>query len=174
MRESTQIQHGVALKRAAPLDGLRVTAITTGDLDRLVADLHTAGKARATIRRTLVVVAMVLDHAGVEPNPARDKRVRLPVEEREELRPPTADHIEAVARLLTPQYRLGLYVLDATGCRVGELEQATVGDLDEHRQGWVVRSAVSKTRQSLLVGLPDDLWLAVTTACLRGRIATTA
>jgi integrase len=55
-------------------------------------------------------------------------------------------------------YRLALYVLDATGCRVGELERAVVPDLDEHRQGWLVRSTVSKTRQPRLVGLPDDLW----------------
>jgi hypothetical protein len=34
---------------------------------------------------------MVLDHAGVQPNPARDKLlVKMPREERRELQPPTA------------------------------------------------------------------------------------
>lgn len=36
-----------------------------------------------------------------------------------------------------------------------------MGDLDEERQAWLVRSAVSKTKQARFVGLPDDLWRAV-------------
>jgi integrase len=44
-------------------------------------------------------------------------------------------------------YLLGLLVLDATGVRVGELEAARLGDLDEKRRAWLVRAAVSKTRR---------------------------
>lgn len=55
---------------------------------------------------------------------------------------------------------LALLVLDATGVRVGELEAATLGDLDEGRQAWLVRGAVSKTRQPRWVSLPDDLYRA--------------
>jgi integrase len=54
-----------------------------------------------------------------------------------------------------PGYRL---VLDATGCRVGELEAARVGDLDERRKAWLVRAAVAKTRRARWVELPEDLW----------------
>ena len=50
---------------------------------------------------------MVLDHGRVQPNPARDKlTVKMPREERRELQPPTAAHVEAVVRLLPRQYRL--------------------------------------------------------------------
>jgi hypothetical protein len=42
---------------------------------------------------------------------------------------------------------LGVLVLDATGVRVGELEAATIGDLDEERGAWLVRASVSKTRR---------------------------
>jgi integrase len=108
-----------------------------------------------------LAIAMVLDHFQVEPNPARDRRIKLPLEEHVEPSPPTAGHVEACARLLTPEYRLAVNVLDATGARLGELARATVGDLDEERQAWLVRSAVSKTRQARLVGLPDGLWRAV-------------
>jgi integrase len=78
---------------------------------------------------------MVLDHAGISPNAARDRvQVKLPREEPDEIEPPTADHVEAVGWLLTPTYLLALVVLDSTGVRVGELEAAKLGDLDETRR----------------------------------------
>ena len=73
------------------------------------------------------------------PNPARDKvKVRLPRQEMPEVVPPTAAHVLAVHRLLPPRYKLPLLVLDATGMRLGELEQLTWGDVDEPRQRWRV------------------------------------
>jgi integrase len=91
----------------------------------------------------------VLDHAGVSPNPARDKvHVRLPREERREPQPPTAEHVEAACGLLPRSYRLPLLVLDATGMRLGELEALTWGDVDERRGRWRVSAAVSKTRRA--------------------------
>jgi integrase len=74
------------------------------------------------------VLAMVLDHAGVQPNPARDRlTVKMPREERRELNPPTAEHVLAVHRLLPRMCRQPLLVLDGTGMRVGELEALTWG-----------------------------------------------
>ena len=71
---------------------------------------------------------MLLDHAGVSPNPARDKvGVRLPREAKKEIQPPSAEQVEAVHRLLPTRYRLPLLVLDATGMRLGELEAAHAG-----------------------------------------------
>jgi integrase len=110
----------------------------------------------------VTALAMVLDFAGVSPNPARDRvQVRLPREEPVEPEPPSADHVEAVAWLLPVPYLLGLLILDATGVRVGELEAARVGDLDEQRRAWLVRAAVSKTRRARWVELPPDLFAAV-------------
>jgi integrase len=113
--------------------------------------------------QTVSVLAMVLDHGRVQPNPARDKLiVKMPREERRELQPPTAEHIEAVVRLLPPRYRLPTLVLDATGMRIGELEALTWGDLDEPRQRWRVSGAVSKTGRARWVPVPIDLFQAVT------------
>ena len=67
---------------------------------------------------------MVLDFAGVTPNPARDKRVKLPREEPVEVQPPHADHVEAVGWLLTRPYLIGLLALDSIGGRVGEVSAA--------------------------------------------------
>jgi hypothetical protein len=49
---------------------------------------------------------MVLDFGDVIPNVARDRSIKLPREEPEEVSPPTADHVEAVYRLLPAHYRL--------------------------------------------------------------------
>ena len=88
---------------------------------------------------------MILDHAGRSTdNPTRDRMiVKMPGEERHQVQPPTAEHVEAVVRLLPSRYRLATLVLDATGMRVGELEALTWGDLDEPRGRW--RIATSKT-----------------------------
>jgi integrase len=139
-----------------------VTAIDAPAVAALVAELHAEGLKRQTIRKTVSVLAMILDHAGVQPNPARDRTtVRLPREERRHVQPPTAEHVEAVVRLLPATYRLPALVLDATGMRVGELERLTWGDVDEPRARWRVSAAVAKTGQARWVHLPEVLFAAV-------------
>jgi integrase len=158
VRESTLVQHRTAPGRCGPLNDLPVDRITPADVAGLVSALAQDGKARESIRKSVTAVAMVLDYAGVHPNPARDRiTVRLPREEREEPQPPDADTVEAVAHRLAVPYLIGLAALDVSGRRVGELEAATVGDLDEERRAWLVRSAVSKTKASSWGVLSDEL-----------------
>jgi len=163
VRVSTTIQHRTALNRVLPVLGDRpVTALLPADVADLVAKLVEDGKARESIRKSVTALAMVLDFAGVSPNPARDRiQVKLPLEEPDETEPPSAEHVEAIAWLLPTPYLLGLLALDATGVRVGELEAARIGDLDENRKAWLVRAAISKTRKARWVELPDDLYAAV-------------
>jgi integrase len=154
----------VALGRLLPRLGDRaVERIDAQTVADLVAELHGAGLRKQTIRKTVSVLAMVLDHARIEPNPARDKlTVKLPREERRELCPPTAAHVDAVVRLLPTLYRLPALVLDATGMRIGELEGLTWGDVDEPRQRWRVSGAVAKTGRARWVPVPDVLFQAMT------------
>jgi len=163
VRDSTTTQHRVALGRVLPVLGRRrVDEIAPADVAELVGKLAGENYARESIRKTVTALSMVLDFAGITPNPARDRvQVRLPLAEPEEPEPPSAEHVEAVARLLAPAYRLALLVLDSTGCRVGELGAARIGDLDEERHAWLVRAAVSKTRRARWVELPPDLWQAL-------------
>jgi integrase len=160
VRPSTRVQHQTALARVLPVLGDRpIDAITSADVAGLVVALDDAGKARESIRKSVTAMAMVFDFAGVSPNPARDRvQVRLPREEPAEPEPPSAEHVEAVASMLAVPYLIALLVLDATGVRVGELEAAKIGDLDEQRKAWLVRAAISKTRRPRWVSLPDDLF----------------
>jgi integrase len=151
----------VALGRILPrLGDTPVDKIDPQEVAAFVAELHTAELRKQTIRKTLSVLAMVLDHARIQPNPARDRlTVKLPREERRHVQPPTADHIEAIISLLPTRYRLPVLVLDATGMRIGELEALTLGDVDEPRRRW--RIATSKTGRPRWVSPPTLLFDAV-------------
>jgi integrase len=109
-----------------------------------------------------MALAMILDFAGVTPNPARDKiHVRLPRERKTEIVPPLAAHVEAVNRLLPPRYRLPLVVIDATGMRLSEVELLTWGDVDEPRARWRISMAVAKTKRARWVQVPPFVFDAV-------------
>lgn len=162
VRDSTAVQHTTALGRVLPKLGSRfVDTITIDDVQALVSELEEKGYAYESVRKSKTALALVLDYARIEPNPARSKLVKLRNEETEEVEPPVADHVEAVGWLLSAAYLLGLLVLDATGCRIGELAAAKVGDLDEGRRAWLVRAKVSKTKRARWVTLPDDVYEAI-------------
>jgi integrase len=146
-----------------PMLGSRaVDAITPAHVQELIATLSAKGRKRETIRKSVLALGMVLDFAGIQPNPARDRvHVRLPREEREEITPPSAEHVEAVVRVLPSRYRLPTLVLEGTGMRVGELEQLTWGDVDETRGRWRVSAGASKTGHARWVQVPPDLFAAV-------------
>jgi len=163
----TMQTYDVSLGRLLPrLGDMPVENVEPQTVAALVADLHAAGLRKQTIRKTVSVLGMVLDHGGVQPNPARDRvTVRMPREERRIVEPPTAEHVEAVIRLLPARYRLPALVLDATGMRVGELDALTWGDLDEPRCRW--RIATSKTGRPRWVTPPPVLFERVLELCPR-------
>ena len=161
VRESTAIQHRTALGRVLPCSATAPSTSAPADVADLVALLHGDGKARETSgKRHRARDGARLRRRRSQPRP-RPCQVKLPREEAAEPEPPTADTVEAVLWRLTPAYALATLVLEATGARVGELEAATLGDLDETRRAWLVRSAVSKTRRPRWVVAPDDLFEAL-------------
>jgi integrase len=59
----------------------------------------------------------VLDYAGVDPNPARSRHVRLPREERVLIDPPSGAEVEALIATIPDRYKLPLRLLEATAMR---------------------------------------------------------
>jgi integrase len=157
--ESTRVLHRVALGRVVPILGDRpVDEIALADVKALVSTLAAEGKKRETIRKSVKYLAAVLDECeGVDPNPARDKSIRLPHEEYEEIVPPTSEHVEAVYRLLARPYRLPLLWLDWSGARVGSIDALCIGDYDEPARRVRLRASTTKTRSALWVEIPDVL-----------------
>jgi integrase len=161
--ESTRELNQVALARfLGPLGERDVASITADDVAGVIAELHRQGRKRSTIRHSLAALQQALDHAGRDPNPARDRRrVRLPHEAAEEVDPPTADHVERALVAVAPRYRLPVLVLEATAMRIGELVALRWRDVDEPEGRWRVHKVTAKTRRSRWVQVPPDLFSRV-------------
>lgn len=152
--DSTRMQHRIQLDKLLPLIGERpIDTLTGHDFINVVAALHANGTARETIRKTLGAGAMVLDHAGVDPNPARDRSIKLPPDDSEEVNPPSADHVEAVCRLVPSGHRLALLFLDWSGARVSAIDKTLVSDYDEARRRVRLRKQTTKKRRALWIEL---------------------
>ena len=54
----------------------------------------------------LIAFRLLLDHVGIEPNLARDPRVKLPKQVREEPQPPSREHFEAIVEALGAKWKL--------------------------------------------------------------------
>jgi len=104
---------------------------------------------------------MILDRERIDPNPVRDKQVKLPREEHEEINPPSADHVQAVYTRLPERHRLALLFLDWSGARVSAIDLTLVGDYDEPRRRVRLRTATTKTRRALWIDLPPVLAEAI-------------
>jgi len=156
--EGTRVLHRVALNRVVPILGQRrVDEITVEDVNAMIAELAAKGKKRETIRKSVKYLAAVLEENGIDPNPARSKRIRLPHEEPVDIEPPTSAHVEAVCRLLPSAYRIPLLWLDWSGARLASIENVLVGDYDEPARRIRLRASTTKTRRALWVELPDVL-----------------
>jgi len=157
--DSTKVQQRVSLKLAlASLGDRAVDKLTAHDVAQLVTELVAKQKAPGTIRKTVQAVAMVLDHAGIQPNPARDRVVvKLPREQPEELNPPSAEHVAAVYARLPDRHKLALLFLDWSGVRVKAIDLTRVSDYDEPRRRVRLRASTTKMRRALWIDLPDVL-----------------
>jgi len=131
------------------------------DIADLVAGLSEAGLRKQTIRKTTSVLAMILDHHGIQPNPARDPRVKLPREEKREVSPPSAEH--GSRGLCTPAECLQVPAARAGWDRDARRRArgSGLGDVDETRGRWRVRAAVAKTGAARWVSPPEQLFAAV-------------
>jgi integrase len=115
---------------------------------------------------------MVLDHRGLDPNPARDRRVRLPRERKAHVPPPLAEHVERIAERLPRRHLLPLLIVDECGPRVNELATAQVGDLDEHRKAIRVRWTVEITSATGTLSYPTTSSTRCSRRYRRARAAT--
>jgi integrase len=130
------------LLRLEPTFGARDPAtITPSDVMEWVG--ANADLKPASISRYLATFRQILDFAGIEPNPARDRNVRLPRIEVAAVEPPSAEQVEAIIANVPARWRLPLRTLEQTGMRVGELHSLEWGDVDE--QGSRFRIKQGKT-----------------------------
>jgi integrase len=141
-------------------------SLTVADVQDLVAALA-KDLTPETVKAYITTLRAVLDHAGIEPNPARDRRVRLPRIVREEPKPPTRREVDALVEALPARFRLPVRLMEATGLRVGEACAATWGDLDVRDS----RLRVSRTRTKGRSG--GQRWVQIPGPLLEELLAST-
>ena len=59
---------------------------------------------------------MLLDYIGLDPNPCRDPRVKLPKRVREVPNPPTTDHYLQILDAVGDRWRLPLITIEQGDC----------------------------------------------------------
>jgi integrase len=145
---------------------LPVNRVTIDDVQTYITTMSAAGHSPASIRRYLSVIKQTLDYAGIEPNPARDRKLRLPREDRVVPDPPGVDHVAAIIEHASPKrYKLPIALLEATGLRVTELCSLAWGDVDEASSR--LRIASGKTRSARrFVPVPPELMQLVSALCV--------
>jgi integrase len=117
----------------------------------------------ASLRRYLVTLRGIFEYAGVDPNPARDPRVRLSREEHVPVDPPTGADVELIVGASPPRWRLALRTLAETGMRVGELHSLEWQDVEPARSRFRIRNGKSAAARRWVV-VPEELMTEITDA----------
>jgi integrase len=115
-----------------------------------------AGLSPASVRNYIGTLRQVLDYAGADPNPASDRRVKLPRRESHVPEPPSESEVAAIIGSAPPKWRLALRVLEQTGMRAGELTKLEWQDVDEANSRFRIRGGKT-TAARRWVAVPE--WL---------------
>jgi integrase len=137
--------------------------ITPADVQEWIAGLTLKA---SSVRRYMATLRAVLDFAGIEPNPARDARVKLPREEQAMVDPPTAADVDTIIATVPKRWRLGLRALEQTGMRVGEAHALAWGDVDETSSRFRIKQGKTSAARRW-VQVPEWLMEEIAATCPR-------
>jgi integrase len=119
-----------------------------------------------TVRLYKTHFAALLDYIALDPNPAKDGRVKVPKRVSQEPNPPTAEHFLAILDAIPRTTRRILFIVMEQGAlRLGEAVGLRWGDVD--RAGLRLRLPKSQTKrdQARWVYLPEWLMDALEELC---------
>lgn len=162
---NTKRNYTTALKKACERFGDRDPAsLTADDVAAWVAELAERYKP-GTVQLYLTTVRLLLDYVGLDPNPARDPRVKLPKRVREEPQPPSAEHVEAILAALGAKWRLLVVTIEQGALRLGEAVGLRWGDVDVAGLRLRLPRSATKRDRARWVYLPEWLMEAIDATC---------
>jgi integrase len=163
--ENTVKSYRTALKKAGERFGSRDPAtLTAADVAEWVAELATRYKP-GTVQLYVVVLRLLLDFVGLEENPARDSRVKLPKQTREEPNPPSAEQVEGILAAMSERYRLMFVTIEQGALRLGEAVSLRWGDVDAAGSRLRLSASATKRDKAHWVYLPEWLTEAIEATC---------
>ena len=161
--DSTLTGYRNHLLRLEPTFGVRDPGtITPSDVMEWIG--ANADLKPASISRYLATLRQVLDFAGAEPNPARDRNVRLPRIEVAVVEPPSAEQVEAIIANVPARWRLPLRTLEQTGSRVGEIHGLEWRDVDLAESRFRVRQGKTAAARRW-IAVPEWLMEEIAATC---------
>ena len=147
-------------KRLAPVFGqLAPDEITFQEVQAWISNNAVGANALTprVLRNYTGTLKQVLDFAGLDPNPARDRRIRYPIAEQEIPTPPTDKHVLAMLEHMPWERRLLYAFLEQDGGRIGEHIAFTWGDVDIDGSRILARPEAVKGRR----GRRKPRWLQI-------------
>src|SRR6266496_781076 len=162
--ETTKINYGTHRIRLVDLLGDRdPQTIGWQDVQGVVSSLAD-DLAPLSVRNYLGTLRIVLDFADLDPNPARDRRVKLPRPDERLPNPPTSAEVETIIANAPRRWRLAIRVLEQTGMRVGELVALEWGDVDRAELQLRIRSGKTNAARRW-VSIPEWLMEEIEATC---------
>lgn len=128
------------------------SSVTFDDLQRFATERSRDYK-RSTISKDMGVIRQALDHAGLQHNPARGRRIRLPREAQRVYRLPTRAQLEEIHRVLPARSPLMTF-LEHTGLRIEEAAALRWADFDWKRDRFLVPSGKTVNSRRWVEHLP--------------------
>jgi len=138
--------------------------ITATEIAEWIAALAQERKP-GTLHQYLIAFRLLLDHVGLEPNVARDPRVKLPKQVREEPNPPSAEHTEAILAALGAKWKLLFVTTEQGALRLGEAVGLRWADVDAAGPRLRLPRSATKRDRARWVYLPDWLMQAIEATC---------
>ncbi len=138
--------------------------ITVDDVATWVSGMATTLKP-GTCQLYLLVFRLLLDYVGLEANPCRDPRVKLPKQVRDEPTPPSAEHMVAILEAIPAKRRLLFVVLEQGALRLGEAVNLKWGDVDRAGLRLRLPKAATKRDKARWVYLPEWVIEAIEETC---------
>jgi integrase len=161
---ATLENYRTARERFLPLLGTcDPSRLSWQEIQQAVGDLA-SDLSPGSVRLYLGTLRQVLDYAGCDPNPARDKRIKLPRREASIPEPPSESAVAAIIANAPPKWRLALRVLEQTGMRAGELGKLEWGDVDRAESRFRIRQGKTAAARRW-VAVPESLMQDVLTTC---------
>jgi hypothetical protein len=131
---------GSIVKRIIAWGGDRdPNSLTWGHCQEFVGTL--SGLKPGTVRNYFDQFRLLLDFAGCDPNPARDKRVKLPKMVREEASSPTAKQYLAILDNVPKRWLLPFVTQEQCAMHIGEVASLAWGDVDVAERKFLLRYA---------------------------------
>lgn len=146
--------HYQAVRLNRTFGTMTTASITVADVEAwIAAELdHTKASTLLVARHTL---RQILDHASIDPNPARSPKLRWPKDDREEGHPPPADHFTTLCQQIALRYLEPMIAIERAGLRVSEITNLTWDDVD--LTGQRLRLTRTKTGRTRWAQLPSFL-----------------